>query len=139
MRGLLALTALLGLSAPAFAGTSSPKVVLDLWDAAFMKGNRCGYVHTFTEEVEKDGQKLLRTTVEMRLRLKRFNDLVELAMDNGTWETPEGKVTGTFMRQYLGKVKKVDITGTVVGDQLKLELTGVKELVPAPWTEGVLG
>ena len=29
---------------------------------------RAGHVHTFVEEFERDGEKLLRTTVELRLR-----------------------------------------------------------------------
>src|SRR5206468_8297298 len=64
------------------------KVLLDVWDAAYLQGGRAGHVHTFAEEFERDGQKLIRTTVELRLRIKRFSDTVELGMDSGDVTTP---------------------------------------------------
>jgi transglutaminase-like putative cysteine protease len=113
--------------------------VLDLWDAAYLQGGRAGYVHIFAEELGPEGAKLLRTTMELRLTLKRFNDTVQLGMDTGTLETPAGAVSGVFMRQYLGKTKRLEVTGTVDGRQLKLEQDGSKPLSPAPWNESVLG
>ncbi len=137
MRGLIAsvLTLSLG-AAPVLAGGTP---VLDFWDAAYLQGGRAGYVHTYTEEITQNGEKLLRTTAELRLTIKRFTDTIQLGMDTGTLETPEGKVTGVFMRHYLGKTKKLEIAGTVVGKQVKLILDGNQELKPAPWDDRVLG
>lgn len=141
MRGLLASLLIVGLFAsPLAAGApSSRKPLLDAWDAAFLKGGRAGYVHTITEVIEKDGQKLLRTTAELRLTMKRFNETIQLGMDTGTFETPEGKVVGVFMTQYRGKQKALEIRGTVEGRQLKLMLNGNQPLKPAPWDDGVIG
>jgi transglutaminase-like putative cysteine protease len=140
MRGLLASLLALGLCAtPGLAGTPAGRKVLDVWDVAYLRGSPAGHVHTVADELEIDGQKLLRTTVELRLKVRRNNEPVELAMDTGAWETPEGRVTGTFMRQYLGKTKKLDITGTVVGDHLRLKLDNGKPLQPAPWNDDVIG
>jgi len=120
-------------------GKSGPgRTVLEQWDAAYLQGGKAGYVHTFTQEVEQAGQKLLRTTVELRLNVKRNADTVQLGMDTGTVETQSGKVTGVFMRQFLGKNKTLDLTGTVDGDQLKLALDKVP-LKPAPWDDSVVG
>src|SRR5215831_14324698 len=104
-----------GLFVPAsLAGEkSTSKVVLDLWDAAYLQGARAGHVHTFVEEFERDGQKLLRATVELRLKIKRFDGILELGMDSGDVTTPEGAVIGVFMRQMLGKTKKLEIGGIV--------------------------
>src|ERR1700704_5328375 len=113
MRVLLASLVAFGLLAPAGVAGEKPvgKVVLDLWDAAYLQGGRAGHVHTFVEEFERDGEKLLRTTVELRLKVKRFSDTVELGMDSGDIATAEGKVVALFMRQMLGKNKKLEIVG----------------------------
>src|SRR6266700_5311600 len=93
MRVLLASLVALGLFAPAGLAGETPvgKVVLDLWDAAYLQGGRAGHVHTFVEEFERDGEKPLRTTVELRLKVKRFSDTVELGMDSGDVATADGK------------------------------------------------
>ena len=60
---------LLILAGGPFSPAGAPKadkVLLDVWDAAYLPGGKAGYVHTFTHEIEEDGQKLLRTTVELR-------------------------------------------------------------------------
>jgi transglutaminase-like putative cysteine protease len=122
------------------AGDKTPgKLVLDLWDAAYLQDGRAGYVHTYTEAFERDGVKLLRTTIELRLKVKRFKDVIELGMDSGDVTTPEGKVVGVFMRQFLGNAKKLEIAGTVADGQLRLVLDGAKPLQPAPWNDGVIG
>ena len=72
-----------------------------MWDVAYLGDGKAGYVHTIAKEIDKDGQKLIHTTVELRLTVKRFTETIQLAMDTGTIETPEGKVTGVFMRQFL--------------------------------------
>lgn len=138
MRGLITAALTLGLAAPAGAqGVATP--VLDLWDVAYLEGGRAGYVHTATTAVDRAGAKLLRTTMELRLTIKRFSDTVQLGMDTGSLETPEGTVAGVFMRHYLGKEKKLEVTGTVVGNRLELVLDGTKPLQPAPWKDDVLG
>jgi hypothetical protein len=132
---------LLLLAGPAWGGGQPQgKLVLDLWDAAYLQGAKAGHVHTTVRELERDdGRKVLRTTVELHLTVKRFNDVVQLRMENGTEETAAGKVVGVFMRQYLGKQKKLSITGTVAGKQLHLVLDGTQALKPAPWDDHVIG
>jgi transglutaminase-like putative cysteine protease len=141
MRGLLIASVLLGfVASPVLGGEQAAgKVLLDRWDAAYLQAGRAGHVHTSAVQFERDGQKLIRTTVELRLRVKRFNDTVELGMDVGDIATPEGKVVGTLMRQYLGQNKRLEITGAVAGDQLRLTLDGTKQLQPAPWNDDAVG
>lgn len=127
------------LSQVAFSQAGEPaKIVLDLWDAAYLQNYRAGYVRTFTQEIDQGDRKLLRTTVELRLTIKRNTDVIQLSMDTGTLETSAGKVTGVFLRQFLGKNQTLDLAGTVVGEQLHLKMNG-KPLKPAPWDERVVG
>src|SRR5438270_4564693 len=129
------------LAAQAHAGDKkSNRIILDHWEAAYLQGGRAGYVHTQTLEFTKDGQTLLRTTVELRLKVKRFgNTVVELGMDTGDIATPEGKVVGTHMRQTIAKGQALGITGVVVGEQLRLTKDGTTALLPAPWRDDVVG
>ena len=140
MRALLLTLVTFGLLAPTGVAGEKPagKVVLDLWDAAYLQGGRAGYVHTFAEEFERDGHKLLRTTIELRLKVKRFGDTVELGMDTGDVQTPEGKILAVFMRQMLGKQKTLEINGVVAGDHVRLTRDNTKALSPAPWRDDVV-
>src|SRR5262249_19342902 len=99
--------------APVRAAEPNPRVVREHWDAAYLEGARSGYVHTVVRAVEKDGRKYLHATLELRLAVKRFNNDIQLRMETGDVETAEGKVTGVFMRQYLGKQQQLNLTGTV--------------------------
>jgi hypothetical protein len=120
-------------------GKPRVKVVAEHWDAAYLEGSRAGYVRTLVEEIEDKDEKLYRTTMTLKLKVKRFNDVIELAMDTGTTETAGGKVLGTFMRQYLGKNKSLEITGTVAGKEIRLVMDNGKPLKSAPWNDAVLG
>lgn len=122
-----------------FAGSLQPKLIVDLWDVAYLQGARAGYVHTYVHEIDKEGVKLLRATMELRLTVKRSGETVQLGMDAGTIETTQGKVLGTFFRHFLGQAKTLEITGVVNGDQLHLTLDNTKALKPAPWNASVAG
>src|SRR5688500_17319889 len=106
---------------PVWAGGNG-KVILDLWDAAYLGDGKAGYVHTIAKEIERDGKKRIHSTVELRLTVKRFSDTIEMAADTGTIETPDGKVTGVFMKQFLGRKQQMQIDGTVDGDVINLTL-----------------
>jgi hypothetical protein len=121
------------------AGEPEGKVILDLWEVAYLKGGKAGYVHTSVREFERGGEKVLRARAELRLTVKRFDDTIQLQMDNGDDETPAGKVIGVFMRQYLGKDKQLLLDGTIKGKQLFVTLDGSKALPPAAWDDGAIG
>jgi transglutaminase-like putative cysteine protease len=129
------------LAGPVLADSSRGKTVMDFWDAAYLRTGKAGYIRTNVVEIERDGQKFLRTTMEMSLSLKRNKDTVTLRMEVGQEETPDGKVTGVFTRHYLGKQQVLHIAGTVVGKQLQLRRLGKNggALHPAPWNDKVVG
>jgi Transglutaminase-like superfamily len=124
---------------PVFAGGSPGKVLLDTWDVTYLGDGRAGYVHTISKEIEVDGKKVVHTTLELRLTVKRFDGTIEIGMDTGTLETPDGKVTGVFTKQYNGKKQQTQIDGTVAGKRLELTLNGKTSLNSAPWDSDVLG
>src|SRR5215510_10536553 len=102
------------------AGQVKGKLVLETWDACYLEGNRAGFVRTATYEMTQGSQKFLRTTVELQLTVKRFNQVIQLRVQSGNDETPEGAVIGTMLRQVLGQNKELTITGSVKGKQLEL-------------------
>lgn len=126
-------------SSSALAGGTNARVVLENWDAAYLNDGKAGYVRTITREMDFDGMKVLHTTVEMRLTVKRFNDTLQMAMDTGSTETHDGTVLGVYMRQFLGKEQKLLVEGTVVGKQLRLVKDGKVPLLAAPWRADVIG
>jgi transglutaminase-like putative cysteine protease len=121
------------------AGEPQGKLILDLWEVAYLKAGKAGYVHTTVREFERGPEKVLRTRAELRLTVKRFDDTIQLQMDNGDDETPAGKVVGVFMRQYLGKDKQLLLTGTIKAKQLFVTVDGTRALPPAAWDDAVIG
>jgi transglutaminase-like putative cysteine protease len=120
-------------------GQEQGKLVLDLWDVAYLLGNKSGFVRTRVHLHDVDGQKYFRTSAEMNLTVKRFKDTVQLRALTGTDETADGRVTGVFMRQQLGAGKTLVLNGKVVGKELQLTLDGKHALKPAPWDDKVVG
>jgi hypothetical protein len=116
------------------------KVVREDWDAAFLDGQKAGHVHTTVRELERDGKKVLRTTMALELTLKRFEDTVKMGVETGTEETPEGKVVGVFMKQSLGKEQTLQLTGTVEGEQLHVKVAGHMNMdKKIKWNDKVIG
>jgi len=126
------------LVAPLQAEPPAPKVVKETWDAAYLESAKCGYVHTTVLEIERDGQKILRTTLAMNLQIKRYKETVRLRMDTGTDETPEGKVVGVSLTQYTDQGKLV-LTGTVEGDSIVVRSANDRAGKAVPWDDKVLG
>jgi transglutaminase-like putative cysteine protease len=128
------------IAAPVVAAQPKNSVVEEIWQTAYLEGGRAGFVHTRVEEIERDGQKLLRTTTELRLTVQRFKDIIQLRMETGTEETPEGKVTGVSMKQFLSDKQTLTMTGTVEGNRLHVEVRGGSSLDRRiPWDEHVIG
>lgn len=115
------------------------KLVADIWDVAYLEGAKAGYVHTYVTESEHAGKKFYQTVMVLFLTVKRNEQVIQLRMETGMLETPQGKVFGTYMRHYLGPEKRLEIVGKVVGKELQLTLDGEKTLKPAPWNDRVIG
>ena len=103
MRILLAAVIALALFVPPYAAgeKSAGKFLFEAWDAAYLENGRAGYVHTYTEEIEHEGHKLLRTVIQFRLKVKRFEQAVDLGMDADGKGSLHGSETGDIDRQVL--------------------------------------
>ncbi len=135
----LAGLALLPFLAPAAADEPQGKLVKETWDAAYLEGAKVGFFRTTVHESERDGQKVLRTAVELNLSIRRNNATVALRMLTGTEETPDGKVLGVFMRQYHDKGQQLVLTGTVTGDQLHVRVDNGRIDKKVYWNDEVVG
>ena len=108
------------LSASPARAEAPGRTIEDAWDAAYLQGVQTGFFHTTVRETERDGAKYLQTTVEMDLRIKRYNATVQLRMITGNEETPDGKVTAVSMTQFLDRGKQLVLKGAVEGKQLHI-------------------
>ena len=134
--GLLALFFFLSST---FAAEPKASKVDEIWDAAFLEGNRIGFFHTTNREIERDGRKFFRTTLEMDLTVKRYGSNVRLRMENGTDETAEGKVIAVFMTMYQDAGKKLVLNGAVEDGQLHVTVESARIDKRIPWNDEVIG
>jgi transglutaminase-like putative cysteine protease len=117
----------------------APKVVLDVWEAAYLDGAKMGYQRTTVEQIERDGEKIYRTTRFMKLTLKRYDGVITQRMAMTTDEKADGKVIGVSMTQYLDKDRKIVQSGRVEGDQLLVRTPSDPDGKKVPWKNDVIG
>lgn len=140
--GLVLISAPVAAAPPQPEGKAPTKTVEDVWDAAYLKGNRAGYVHTIFREVDVAGQKVLRGTMELNLTVKRFRAVVELRMLTGDDETADGKVLAVSMKQFLGKEQALEMHGAVEDEELHVTVqsqNGKNLDKREPWSNHVVG
>src|SRR5262245_36822338 len=117
------------------------KIIKDFWDAAYLDGHPTGYVRLKIEEIVRpDGQKIIRSTQEMNLSVRRGEDIAHVKAITGTDETEKGVVVGVFMRQWLGQNVAQELRGVVKGNQLETKAVGQSANFekPIPWDPRVL-
>ena len=110
------------------------KVIEDAWEVAHLGGYRIGHFHTVTRELDTPAGKVLRTSTEMELTLKRSGVKQVLRVESGTAETAEGKVVGTAFR--MDKTLQI---GTVEEKGLHLKVNGGQIDKYVPWDHEVVG
>jgi hypothetical protein len=115
------------------------KRVLDLWEATYLDGAKMGYQHTTVDRLERDGQKVYRTTKFLHLTLKRYNSVVKQQFATTTEETADGQVVGLSMTHYLPQGRQMIQSGRVQGDSLIVRTPTDPEGKPVPWKAGVIG
>jgi hypothetical protein len=137
---MLLIGAALASAQPNGTPASEGKLVKETFYAAYLDGNRAGYIHTSIRELERNGQKLYATRIYLELTLRRFQDVVRQQVESGTVETDKGKVTAVWMSQGLGKDQKLTLAGTVEGEQLVVKVSGPMNLErKIPWNDQVIG
>ena len=65
--------------------TPSPKPLDEVWEAAYVQNDgkdvKIGHIHMFSTPIEVDGQKLIRTTKELRFVVGRADAKAEMKAD----------------------------------------------------------
>ena len=122
----------------ALADQPQGKVVADTWEVVRLGGYRVGHVHTLTREVAVKEAKVLHTSMQFELTLKRSGAVQKLKFENGSDETADGKVVGVSVTMYTGPAK-LTVAGRVEGDALVLRGEGGRELKRLPWDPSALG
>lgn len=117
----------------------APKLVLDTWDAAYLEGAKTGHAHVTVHEVERDGKKVLKTSLHLNLTVKRYKSVVTLRSQVGTEETADGKVLGVSFTQYLDGGQKLVQTGRVEGNKILVQTPGDSTERALPWDPEVWG
>jgi transglutaminase-like putative cysteine protease len=77
--------------------------------------------------------------VELELAIKRGGAVARIRFQTGTDETPDGKVTGVVMRQFLGADQQLLLTGVVEGDRLHVKTEDLRIDKKIPWNDQVIG
>lgn len=113
MRALWAGWLVLALATFSAAGEPAGKLIRESWDAAFLDGEKSGHIRTTVVEFKGKDQTVLRFTRELRLSVKRFEQIAKIQVDVGNDETPDGKLLGFFMTQNLGTDQKIKHIGRV--------------------------
>lgn len=130
------LLALAPVSAPLLRA-ADPAPIVETWEAAYLNGNRAGFVHFTAREIEADGRTVLRARKELSLSVRRGGDTAVIAATTGT-DSVDGKVVGISMTQRLGSMQALEMVGTVVGKQIEVNVTGQPKPLKQPWDEAVL-
>ncbi len=101
------------------------------------RGARVGFLHTSVRKLD-DGKRL-RAAAELDLTFKRHNAALHLRREQGTEETPQGKVLGVFMRQGQDGGRQLVLTGVVEDSRLHVRVDDGRIERRIPWDEEVVG
>jgi transglutaminase-like putative cysteine protease len=112
--------------------------VEEFWEAAHLDGVKVGSLHTTVRAAEGEAGKILRTTAEFELSLRRGNAMVRLGMEQGTDETPEGRVVAVSMRQEQGPQRLV-LAGKLEDGKMHVLIDGGRIERRLRWADDVAG
>jgi transglutaminase-like putative cysteine protease len=116
-------------SAPKSATLKTPglKPLEEVWEAAFVRNDagtdvKIGHVHMTSVPVERDGQRLVRTTKELRFVVGRAAAQAEMKADVSSDEDADGHVRAVKAKLWLGK-DRVQTLDCEVIDGPKIRVT----------------
>jgi hypothetical protein len=116
--------AFLVLFTPAIRAENPEKIIQDTWDAAYVENAKSGYQHTSIREIDQDGNKRIRATVELKLNLRRNGRVVATRTETGDEETVDGKILAVFMRQFQGDQEYMSMRGEVINREMLVKVSG---------------
>ncbi len=144
MKRFLACWVLLG--ACLFAAPSLPVLAdgparpdTESFEIAQLDGLRVGVRRTTVWKHDPEG-KQLRTSAMLELTLRRYGAPVRLRREEGSVETPQGKVLAVYMRQgQSGGGKQMSLVGLVRKDVLEVKIDGGRLERKVTWPADAVG
>jgi hypothetical protein len=118
------------------------KIVRELWDAAYLQGEKTGYFHTTIQEFKRDGKTFRRVTQVMHMTVRRGGALASIDAENGDEETLDGTVVGVFFRMGLARDQMVNNVGKIDGKVMRVtiqEKGKPDSETKVPWDDTVNG
>jgi hypothetical protein len=125
-------------ASPVWAGVDADRPMKEVFEAVLVDGSRVGTVRTTVHRHDKDG-KQLRTTATLDLNLRRYGSLVRLRREEGSVESPEGKLLAVFMRQGQSGGKQLVLSGVLEEGKLHVKIDGGRIERRLRWSDEVLG
>jgi len=123
----------------AAAAEPASDLIEEIWEVAQIDGAKVGFLHTTVRAKEANGVKQLRASADLELSFKRNGALMKLHMEQGTEETPDGKVVGVFMKQEPEGGKKLSLVGTVEAEGLHVLVDNGRIERKVRWTDQAVG
>ncbi len=111
----------------------------DNWDVAYLEGARSGIFHSTVREIERDGKKIFVDSLNMELKIRRYDSVVQMRMESTSEETPEGKVLALSLTQFLDKGQQLKTTARIEKGKLLVRAGAEDAPHVLPWDDNVLG
>jgi transglutaminase-like putative cysteine protease len=121
------------------AGQTPGRLVEDTWEEARIAGEKVGFVHTTVSERDGPSGRLLRAIAVMDLTLRRYGSLVRLRVEQGTEETPEGRVVAVFLRHGPESAPRLVLEGRLEDGAMHVQVDGGRIDRHLRWPAGVVG
>lgn len=115
------MAALVVAALPAEDDTPSKIEKEESWQVILMSGQRIGYSRSLIEPFDRDGEPLVRSSVEMHMSIKRFGQTLRLGTMLRTEETLEGSLKRFEFEQSNPPAGSKKTIGIVDGESLMLE------------------
>ncbi len=123
-------------SAEDAARTSGAKIEKEeSWQVIHMSGQRIGYSRSLLEPFDRDGEPMVRSSVEMHMTIKRFGQTLRMGTTLHTEETADGQLRKFSFEQSNPPAGTQKTSGVVNGDKVTLEteVAGKKSTSTKPW------
>lgn len=93
------------------------------WQVILMNGQRVGFAHSITWNVDREGQAVTVTEVVTHMSVKRFGGTLTSDISQRTEEDPQGRLLSFTLIQDNKPFSRTETRGEVIGDTLSIQTT----------------
>jgi hypothetical protein len=118
------------------------KLIEESWETVSLGGQRIGSFHTTIHRAGKGASAHIEAACQLDITIRRRGAAMRVRMEQGTVETPDGKVLRVSMKQQHPGGRQLWLIGVVDEDVLKVGVDkgdGSKTVRRTPWPDGVVG